>query len=191
MRCFSIFRSTIVTHFPNDFFFKFVDNVESHMCVNVVSQALLLHLLIHDARIVFTSSATAKVSHFTIACLFSDPLSYYVGRYQAYCFSKLVLSTYVEQLSKSQGFATIHPGVIPGTLYRNTNRFVRFLTYRILPYFLRKPAFSSLLIAHTALRDDLVGGSYYEDCAVKSFGSGLSEKVRHLCDNILYNMHLW
>ncbi|KJH46111.1 oxidoreductase, short chain dehydrogenase/reductase family protein [Dictyocaulus viviparus] len=161
---------------------EFIDNVESHMCVNVVSQALLLHLLnpilLHDARILFLSSATAKVSHYTSPIFRKDPLSYYVGRYQAYCFSKLVLSVYIEQLSKkkSQLLATIHPGVIPGTLYRNTNKYVRYLTYIVLPYFLRKPAFGSLLIAHTAMRDDLISGSYYEDGSVKSLGEGLSEK---------------
>ncbi|KAK6750197.1 hypothetical protein RB195_002286 [Necator americanus] len=151
---------------------KFVNNVEAHMCVNVVSQALLLHLLdplmTSETRITALSSATANVAFFS-SSLLQDPLSYYVGPYEAYCFSKLLLSVYVEELARqrAQSIVTVHPGVIPGTLYRHTNTFIKFATYFILPSFLRSPSFSALLIAHTTLRDDQIAGSYYEDCVPK------------------------
>ncbi|KAK6052772.1 oxidoreductase, short chain dehydrogenase/reductase family protein [Cooperia oncophora] len=161
---------------------EFIGDVERHMCVNVVSQMLLLNLLspllASDTRIVFLSSSTAKIAHYTSSVLQGDLLSYYVGPYQAYCFSKLVLSVFVEQLSQhsSQCVVTMHPGVIPGTLYRHTNFFVKFVTYFILPFLLRRPAFSALLVFHTALRDDLVSGSYYEDGVAKKLGDRLTEK---------------
>ncbi|VDO82719.1 unnamed protein product [Heligmosomoides polygyrus] len=161
-----------------------VDNVEHHMCVNAVSQALLLHLLkpllAPDARVTFLSSSTAKVAYFSSSILQSDPLSYYIGPYQAYCFSKLVLSVYVEQLAQlgSYCYATVHPGVIPGTLYRHTNLFVKFVTYLILPFLLRRSSFSALLVVHTTLRDDLKNGSYYEDCVAERIGGRLSEEDR-------------
>ncbi|KAK6012681.1 hypothetical protein OSTOST_22145 [Ostertagia ostertagi] len=121
----------------------FIGDVERHMCVNVVSQALLLNLLkpllARDARILFLSSSTATVSHYTSSMLQGDLLSYYVGPYQAYCLSKLVLSVYIEQLSqhRPQRIATMHPGVVPGTLYRHNNMLVKFVSYFILPFFLR------------------------------------------------------
>ncbi|WKY05267.1 hypothetical protein Q1695_005911 [Nippostrongylus brasiliensis] len=189
---------------------EFIDNVEKHMCVNVVSQALLLHLLdpllTADSRVVFLSSSTSHVSYFSSSVLENDLLSYYVGPYEAYCLSKFVLSVYVEELSKrrrsgycpvtghfdheskrnltleqqrrSQRFATIHPGVVPGGLYRHTNIFVRTVTYFILPLLMRRPSFSALLVAHTTLRDDLASGSYYEDGIPRRLGGKLSEKER-------------
>ncbi|KAK6013091.1 oxidoreductase, short chain dehydrogenase/reductase family protein [Ostertagia ostertagi] len=52
---------------------EFIGDVERHMCVNVVSQALLLNLLkpllARDARILFLSSSTATVSHYTSSML--------------------------------------------------------------------------------------------------------------------------
>ncbi|VDL70031.1 unnamed protein product [Nippostrongylus brasiliensis] len=161
---------------------EFIDNVEKHMCVNVVSQALLLHLLdpllTADSRVVFLSSSTSHVSYFNSSVLENDLLSYYVGPYEAYCLSKFVLSVYVEELAKrrSQRFATIHPGVVPGGLYRHTNIFVRTVTYFILPLLMRRPSFSALLVAHTTLRDDLASGSYYEDGIPRRLGGKLSEK---------------
>ncbi|PIO59050.1 hypothetical protein TELCIR_19499, partial [Teladorsagia circumcincta] len=108
----------------------------------------------------------------------ADLLSYYIGPYQAYCLSKLVLSVFVEQLSqhRPQRIVTMHPGVVPGTLYRHTNMLVKFVTYFILPYLLRRPTFSALLVVHTALRDDLVTGSYYEDGEAKRLGDRLTVK---------------
>ncbi|EPB71487.1 hypothetical protein ANCCEY_09424 [Ancylostoma ceylanicum] len=83
---------------------ELVNNIESHMCVNVVSQALLLHLLdpimTSDTRVTALSSSTAWVAFFTSAVFQQDPLSYYIGPYEAYCFSKLVLSTYIEELAR-------------------------------------------------------------------------------------------
>ncbi|KIH56589.1 oxidoreductase, short chain dehydrogenase/reductase family protein, partial [Ancylostoma duodenale] len=184
---------------------KFVDNIESHMCVNVVSQALLLHLLdpimTSDTRVTALSSSTAGVAFFTSTVLeqgkfsvvkvvlagvnepplhvsFIEPLSYYIGPYEAYCFSKLVLSTYIEELARQrpQNMVSLHPGVIPGTLYRHTNTIIKFVTYCILGYFLRSPSFSALLVLHTTLRDDQVSGAYYEDCVPKALHSRLSEK---------------
>ncbi|KAL6740584.1 hypothetical protein Aduo_013928 [Ancylostoma duodenale] len=161
---------------------KFVDNIESHMCVNVVSQALLLHLLdpimTSDTRVTALSSSTAGVAFFTSTVLEQEPLSYYIGPYEAYCFSKLVLSTYIEELARQrpQNMVSLHPGVIPGTLYRHTNTIVKFVTYCILGYFLRSPSFSALLVLHTTLRDDQVSGAYYEDCVPKTLCSRLSEK---------------
>ncbi|KAK6013092.1 hypothetical protein OSTOST_21653, partial [Ostertagia ostertagi] len=115
---------------------------------------------------------------FSLWDAFADLLSYYVGPYQAYCLSKLVLSVYIEQLSqhRPQRIATMHPGVVPGTLYRHNNMLVKFVSYFILPFFLRRPTFSALLIVHTALRDDLVTGSYYEDGEAKRLGDRLTEK---------------
>nr|CDJ87099.1 Polysaccharide biosynthesis protein CapD domain containing protein [Haemonchus contortus] len=161
---------------------EFIGDVERHMCVNVVSQALLLDLLgpllVPDARILFLSSSTAGVSHYTSSILQGDLLTYHVGPYQAYCLSKLVLSVYVEELARHRPhcIATMHPGVIPGTLYRHTNMFVRFVTYFILPFLLRRSTFSALHVVHTCLRDDLVSGSYYEDEVAKRLGDKLTEK---------------
>ncbi|EYB81043.1 hypothetical protein Y032_0394g636 [Ancylostoma ceylanicum] len=161
---------------------KLVNNIESHMCVNVVSQALLLHLLdpimTSDTRVTALSSSTAWVAFFTSAVFQQDPLSYYIGPYEAYCFSKLVLSTYIEELARHrpQSMVSLHPGVIPGTLYRHTNPVVKFVTYCILPFLLRSPSFSALLVLHTTLRDDQVTGAYYEDGVPKALCSRLSEK---------------
>ncbi|VDM77400.1 unnamed protein product [Strongylus vulgaris] len=52
---------------------KLVDNIETHMRVNVLSQALLLHLLdpilTSDSRITALSSSTARIAFFTSSLL--------------------------------------------------------------------------------------------------------------------------
>ncbi|VDK55685.1 unnamed protein product [Cylicostephanus goldi] len=164
---------------------KIVDNIETHMRVNVLSQALLLHMLhpilTSKSRITALSSSTARVAFFSSALLQQDPLSYYVGPYEAYCFSKLVLSIYVAELSRQRHHAvSMHPGVIPGTLYRHCNRFVKFVTYFILPEILRSPTFSALLVLHTTLRDDQIAGAYYEDCTPQDLCSRVLEEVGFL-----------
>ncbi|KAK5976196.1 hypothetical protein GCK32_005157 [Trichostrongylus colubriformis] len=86
----------------------------------------------------------------------------------------------------------MHPGVIPGTLYRHTNMIVKFVTYFILPYLLRRPTFSALLVVHTALRDDLVTGSYYEDGVPKRLGDKLTEKDKQsIYESVQRQVKVW
>ncbi|CAJ0601032.1 unnamed protein product [Cylicocyclus nassatus] len=165
---------------------KIVDNIETHMRVNVLSQVLLLHsldpIMTSKTRIAALSSSTARVAFFSSSLLQQDPLGYYIGPYEAYCFSKLILSVYIAELSRQKPYhaVSVHPGVIPGTLYRHCNKFVRFVTYFVLPVFLRSPTFSALLVLHTTLRDDQIAGAYYEDGVPQDLCSRVSEENKEV-----------
>ena len=79
-------------------------------------------------------------------------LQKYVGPYHAYAMSKLALSIYISKLAEKKllisklkiiipfrnlKVATLHPGVVPGRLYRNVNFFLKFITYVVLPCIMR------------------------------------------------------
>ncbi|CAD6199464.1 unnamed protein product [Caenorhabditis auriculariae] len=160
---------------------KIIDGIESHFMVNVMSQAFLLdrieNLFTPSTRIVFLSSATARCSYHQFG---ENMLSEYIGPYQAYAFSKLLLAVFVSESARERSWSivSLHPGTVPGGLYRNANSVVRFVNRHFLPYLMRTPETSSRLVLHTALRHDFSNGCYYEDTKVVNVCQGISENDR-------------
>ncbi|PAV64564.1 hypothetical protein WR25_01660 [Diploscapter pachys] len=147
---------------------KYINNIESHLSVNVLANALFIKALQEcfneRTRVLLLGSSACRVAMVPVLESEEQLLTNYVGPYQSYAYSKLALAAYVEHLSSSRfTTACVHPGVVPSGLYRNTNFFVKLVTYIICPFFLRNGAFAALLVVHTATRNDLQKGSYYED----------------------------
>ncbi|GMT24607.1 hypothetical protein PFISCL1PPCAC_15904, partial [Pristionchus fissidentatus] len=179
-----------------------VNGYEHHEWVNVISQAAVLRAvddkLSEDARIVCMSSVCA---HLALSNELSDEELLHSSRYgvyEAYARSKLHLAVYCEQLAREWANASpssgkhpssssshtrrivaVHPGVVPGGLYRHTNPVFRFISDR-LAHLLRSAVVAATLTLHTALRDDAVSGAYYEDRERLRLRSDLPQQRRAL-----------
>ncbi|CAB3406212.1 unnamed protein product [Caenorhabditis bovis] len=156
----------------------FEDSIEVHNCVNLLSQAFLYEKLAPKLRkSIFLTSATVRV-----ACYLRDEqfLNVYAGPYQAYTSSKLYLSIYVQQLAEERNLkvVTVHPGTVPGKLYRNANFAVVWLNKTVLPWLMRKPRHSAILVLHTLIRNDNIIGGYYEDTEEINLKAWIPEEER-------------
>ncbi|CAI2350183.1 unnamed protein product [Caenorhabditis sp. 36 PRJEB53466] len=169
------------------------DGVEMHNAVNVVGQLMLFEVLqtnIH--RSVFLSSATAKTAWIPAAN--ANFLGAYAGPYQAYASSKLNLAVYVKEMAKERliSSVSVHPGTVPGRLYRNANPLVRYLTATWLPFWMRKPEMAAALVLHTVFRDDLTPGAYYEDTDEIDIFRWIPHEDRHRIYNTIHRrIEMW
>uniref|UniRef100_A0A1I7TDJ7 Epimerase domain-containing protein n=1 Tax=Caenorhabditis tropicalis TaxID=1561998 RepID=A0A1I7TDJ7_9PELO len=168
------------------------DGVELHNAVNVVGQAMLYELIQNECkRAIFLSSATARV-----ACYSKDPnfLSVYAGPYQAYASSKLNLAVYVKEVAKDRQVTAVslHPGTVPGHLYKNANYLVRYLNATLLPKLMRSPEMAALVVLHTIFRDDIQPGAYYEDMETVNVADWVPEEERtRIYETIHRRIDLW
>ncbi|CAJ0566260.1 unnamed protein product, partial [Mesorhabditis spiculigera] len=92
------------------------------------------------------------------------------GPYQAYAFSKLLLAVYGEMHAQSMHnthpgstLCVVHPGVVPSALYRKTNPLTRLAIGYLLPLIARSAEDAAILSLHTAFREDVKSGLYFED----------------------------
>ncbi|CAI5447929.1 unnamed protein product [Caenorhabditis angaria] len=140
--------------------------IETHIQINVISQAYLFNLLSSKiTRSIFLSSATSRVA------LYSQPINLksQLGPYQAYSTSKLYLAKYIEHLSHKNSnlkIVSCHPGTVPGKLYRHANIVVKTLSKILLPWILRRPKRAAILVLATICSEDLKSGKYYEDLEI-------------------------
>ncbi|EGT48721.1 hypothetical protein CAEBREN_17328 [Caenorhabditis brenneri] len=168
------------------------DGVELHNAVNVVGQIMLYELLQNECRrAVFLSSATSRV-----ACFSKDPdfLSVYAGPYQAYASSKLNLAVYVNEVAKKRHVTAVclHPGTVPGHLYKNANLVVRYLNFAVLPKLMRSPEMAALLVLHTIFREDVQPGAYYEDTEIVDLVEWMPEEERdRIYNTICKRIEMW
>uniref|UniRef100_A0AC34RLY5 Uncharacterized protein n=1 Tax=Panagrolaimus sp. JU765 TaxID=591449 RepID=A0AC34RLY5_9BILA len=87
-----------------------------------------------------------------------------------YADSKLLMNIFVERILMNQKekfnrsmFISCHPGVVPGPLYRHTNKLFQFGINKVLRYLLRSNKTAALRMIELLMRDDIKSGVYYED----------------------------
>uniref|UniRef100_A0A8R1E7P8 Epimerase domain-containing protein n=1 Tax=Caenorhabditis japonica TaxID=281687 RepID=A0A8R1E7P8_CAEJA len=168
------------------------DGVEMHNAVNVIGQTMLYELLHSDIRrTVFLSSATARMACFSKS---EELLGVYAGPYQAYASSKLNLAVYVHEMVRRRHVSAIsmHPGTVPGHLYRFANPVVKLLNATWLPSVMRSPQMAAALVLCTVFRDDFQPGAYYEDLETVNVTGWVPEKERHrIYDTIQKRIEMW
>uniref|UniRef100_A0A183BPV2 Epimerase domain-containing protein n=1 Tax=Globodera pallida TaxID=36090 RepID=A0A183BPV2_GLOPA len=153
--------------------------IEPHLAVNVLANAQLFASFAHrleDSRIrspraVFVSSCTAHAGDLSL--LLQDEEKFWCHRingYKAYADSKLLLSVYVKYLNRILKYrqskiavVSVHPGIVPGKLYRNVFAPFRLVLNVFLKPFLRSPLLAATRVLDVAFADDLLEGSYYEN----------------------------
>lgn len=156
---------------------------EPHIALHLLGHAALIKSLRSAfkmangfCRIVFVSSCTAFCGHLNSNENHKyDIFKRYINGYYAYAKSKLALSCYAEELDlclikeardgNCQPLArvcSLHPGCVPGTLYRNSCLPARLFINLILAKISRSASIAANEILFTALMDDFKGGAYYE-----------------------------
>ncbi|KHN79006.1 Retinol dehydrogenase 12 [Toxocara canis] len=180
-----------------------VSGHEQHMAVNVLSHALLvdvilsqMHHMQHLVRIVFVSSSTAHTVRIDADALSNaDFFARYINGYHAYAISKLTLALYAEELNRhleekicadfegdvercSVKVCSVHPGCVPGDLYRNVFHPCRILINQILAPFMRKGEVAAAEVIATVMSDHLKGGTYYEHMEPVPLRPDISNTVR-------------
>uniref|UniRef100_A0AC34RMR0 Uncharacterized protein n=1 Tax=Panagrolaimus sp. JU765 TaxID=591449 RepID=A0AC34RMR0_9BILA len=132
----------------------------------------LQHLLQKkENRILFVSSSTSRCGNFTENDILNEKVfQKYINGYQAYADSKLLMNIFVERILMNQKenfnrsmFISCHPGVVPGPLYRHTNKLFQFGINKVLRYLLRSNKTAALRMIELLMRDDIKSGVYYED----------------------------
>jgi NAD(P)-dependent dehydrogenase (short-subunit alcohol dehydrogenase family) len=128
--------------------------IERHLAVNVLANAQLFASLsqrlersvLSTGKAIFVSSCCARAGDLSLLLQKDDERFWcrHLNGYKSYADSKLLLTAYVQYLNKvlrsrdSQiSVASIHPGVIPGSFYRNVFWPIRFIINRILGPFMR------------------------------------------------------
>ncbi|KAH7702873.1 oxidoreductaseshort chain dehydrogenase/reductase family protein [Aphelenchoides avenae] len=162
--------------------------IERHLGVNLMSHALLFSKLLPalemvsssngyscpDAKAVFLSSATCHAGDLThfLQGTDEDAWSYRLNAYKSYADSKLLIALYVNELSRRLAakscpvtVVSVHPGVIPGSLYRHVIKPLRFLIIHVLQRILRSGSDGAEQVLNLALTQatELVPGAYYEE----------------------------
>uniref|UniRef100_A0A914HXU6 Uncharacterized protein n=1 Tax=Globodera rostochiensis TaxID=31243 RepID=A0A914HXU6_GLORO len=171
--------------------------IEPHLAVNVLANAQLFASFAHrleDSRIrspraVFVSSCTAHAGDLSL--LLQDEEKFWCHRingYKAYADSKLLLSVYVKYLNgilkyrqSKIAVVSVHPGVVPGKLYRNVFAPFRLVLNVFLRPFLRSPLLAATRVLDVAFADDLLEGSYYENGRVTALKLDHLHLINHLC----------
>lgn len=185
---------------------------EQHMAVNLLSHALLIDVLLssmrnatHPIRIICVSSSTAHAVHIDDTAIQNGGIfARYVNGYHAYALSKLSLALYAEQLNRYLEeellerdtekcrikVCSVHPGCVPGDLYRNVFYPCRILINYLLSPFMRKAAVAAAEILATVMNDDLKGGCYYERMESVALRPDISDTVRRrLFNRIQQTVH--
>uniref|UniRef100_A0A914XYF5 Uncharacterized protein n=1 Tax=Panagrolaimus superbus TaxID=310955 RepID=A0A914XYF5_9BILA len=75
-------------------------------------------------------------------------------------------------------FLSVHPGVVPGRLYRYTNFPFRFLINSFMAPYLRKTKTAALRILDLAFTSSLQNGAYYEEGSPISVTSKIDPYLR-------------
>ncbi|KAL3104585.1 hypothetical protein niasHT_022296 [Heterodera trifolii] len=153
-----------------------------HLAVNVLANAQLFASFagrlecsrFRSPRAVFLSSCTAHAGELSL--LLENEEKFWCRRindYKSYADSKLLLSIYVKHLShvlkirqSKIAVVSVHPGVVPGKLYRNVFWPFRLFINGFLRPFLRSPLLAATRVLDVAFSDDLREGAYYEDSRV-------------------------
>ncbi|KAL3105355.1 hypothetical protein niasHT_026088 [Heterodera trifolii] len=156
--------------------------IEPHLAVNVLANAQLFASFagrlecsrFRSPRAVFLSSCTAHAGELSL--LLENEEKFWCRRindYKSYADSKLLLSIYVKHLShilkirqSKIAVVSVHPGVVPGKLYRNVFWPFRLFINGFLRPFLRSPLLAATRVLDVAFSDDLREGAYYEDSRV-------------------------
>uniref|UniRef100_A0A915BFD3 NAD-dependent epimerase/dehydratase domain-containing protein n=1 Tax=Parascaris univalens TaxID=6257 RepID=A0A915BFD3_PARUN len=87
---------------------------------------------------------------------------------------------------------SVHPGCVPGDLYRNVFYPCRILINCLLSPFMRKAAVAGAEILATVMNDDLKGGCYYERMKSVALRPDISLTVRRrLFNRIQQTVHYW
>jgi len=161
-----------------------VNGYEYHWAVNVLANALLIDLLkpyiLRSSspfpRIVCVGSSTCAAGRIgeNLVEGTMGGLRYFNG-YQAYADSKLALAAYIDRLATDQlressigrdnriTVYTVHPGVVPGRLYKNTLRPIQWLIGTwIGRLVLRSSTAAAFDVVNLCFNKDIIPGGYYE-----------------------------
>ncbi|CAJ0571150.1 unnamed protein product, partial [Mesorhabditis spiculigera] len=160
------------------------------MNVNVVAHAALIEILrpvlARDHRVLLMGSCCSHACLATNRIKTDSSFLYDAhGPYQAYAFSKLLLAVYGEMHAQSMHIThpgatlcVVHPGVVPSALYRKTNPLTRLAIGYMLPLIARSAEDAAILSLHTAFREDVKSGLYFEDGQPTSVGRDLEKATK-------------
>uniref|UniRef100_A0A914VGU2 Uncharacterized protein n=1 Tax=Plectus sambesii TaxID=2011161 RepID=A0A914VGU2_9BILA len=172
------------------------DGYETHMAVHVLAHALLVDRLTPLLQRARRLDHLGRVVNVTSSTLFAGRLRLegfgknYVNGYSAYADSKLALAVYSRLLQKhcndSIEVVCLHPGVVPGHLYRYTvfpfKQLICGLMGRI---WLRTALEAAHDVVYLCLKSQISAGCYFENGSVVDIpnfdertANGLFERVQ-------------
>ncbi|KAI6191981.1 Retinol dehydrogenase 12 [Aphelenchoides bicaudatus] len=170
---------------PNSIDPHFTINLLSHAMIFDVLRPLMEKSLRTSPKVIALSSATCHLGDVN-RFIYGDSkraFRLYWNGYKSYVDSKLYLTLYIRYLTTMlQGtkikVVSVHPGVVPGSLYRRVFRPFRFLINNFLKFVVRDKKRAAVEVLNLGFNDAIKSGSFYEhfnaiDFATKYDGAEL------------------
>jgi len=143
-------------------------------------------------KVIAVSSATSYLGDLQ-RFVYGDPtraFRNYRNGYKSYADSKLYTSLYFRYLANvlrgtKIKVASLHPGVVPGSLYQHVFRPFRFLINNFLKFIIRNSRRAAIEILSLAFEDDIRSGLYHEHTRTNDFDKQYSTvELRRLYDAV-------
>ncbi|KAI6173225.1 Retinol dehydrogenase 12 [Aphelenchoides besseyi] len=177
--------------------------IDPHYTVNLLSHAMMFDALRPfleksprtAPKVIALSSSTlhfGDVQQF----IYGDPVRAfrcYVNGYKSYCDSKLYTSLYFRYVSdlvreSRVRVATLHPGVVPGNLYRHVFPPIRFLINHWLKFIIRKSNRAAIEVLSLAFNDRIHSGYFYEHTTFLNFDEYPETHLRRLYEAVQHEI---
>ncbi|CAD5230123.1 unnamed protein product [Bursaphelenchus okinawaensis] len=190
----AVFVAGVMLHAPLDK----KNSKDPHFVINLLSHAKLLEklrpLMEKSSRpnAVFVSSSTSRLGDTSDIFVESDhAFCEYINGYKSYADSKLAVNLYccglaqvlADEHSKLRVFS-IHPGVVPGGLYRYVFGPAKALINNILPFILRTPDRAAAEILNAVYSDTVQSGDYVEYNRAASFMNFTESQLQNFMKNV-------
>jgi len=191
-----IFNAGVMLHPP----LKDPNAVDPHFSVNLLSHALIfddLRPYIEKSprtspKALILSSSTSNLGNLQRFIYGDSRRAFrdYHNGYKSYADSKLYVNLYFRQLGNllrgtKIKCASVHPGVVSGSLYRHVFRPFRFVINNFLKFIIRSNERAAIEILSMAFNDNLLSGRYYEHLRANDLTKDYSAlHLRHLYEAV-------
>ncbi|CAD5234124.1 unnamed protein product [Bursaphelenchus xylophilus] len=174
------------------------DSIDPHYAINLLAHAKIMEKarsLLEKSEspgAVFVSSSTSRLGDVSDIVVDNDhAFRDYINGYKSYADSKLAVNLYCKAFSRELQnenskvkLISVHPGVVPGGLYRSVFPPIKMFINKFLPFILRTPQRAAAEILEAIYNDKFNSGDYVEYNRSAGFMNYSDSQLASLMKNI-------